>query len=109
VFTKRRREGWLMIDNRNGPGVSAEFVQASGTNAPIVGAGICYESAIITCAHCGGTVILNPDRSRPRGYCQSCDHYVCDLPSCNGDCKPFRKLLEVTQELAGQDLNIKEL
>lgn len=32
----------------------------------------------LSCRHCGGCVVLNPDRTRERGYCRLCDRYICD-------------------------------
>lgn len=101
--TKSRREGYLLIDHRNSPGVTSEMVLASGRPAPIVGEGQIYESPTITCCHCGVGVILNPNRTRPRGYCRNCDHYVCDSPVCNAECKPFIKTLDDMQEHAFRD------
>lgn len=51
--------GWLMIDNR----ASGEGVKEMHT---------------MSCSHCGGVVVLNPQRIRARAYCRSCDHYICD-------------------------------
>lgn len=95
----RRHEGELLIDHRFGPGVSAEFVRASGKDAPIVKGGAVYESATVTCAHCNTVVVLNPDRQRPRNYCRKCDHYVCDNPRC-AECRPFAELIDKLQERA---------
>ena len=94
----RSHEGYLLIDNRFGPGVSAEFVRASGKPAPVVPEGAMYESATITCSHCHAVVILNPNRSRPRNYCAKCDHYVCDNPICLMECSPLNKVLDIMQE-----------
>lgn len=94
------REGYLLIDHRNSPGVSPECVRASGLPTVAVGAGQALESATISCAHCNTIVILNPDRTRPRGYCRKCDAYVCDNPACNAECKPHLKTLERLQEQA---------
>jgi hypothetical protein len=95
----RDHEGYLSIDNRLSPGVDAEIIRQSGKAAPVVGEGQHWESATATCAHCGTLVVLNPDRTRPRGYCRSCDAYVCDSPAC-ADCRPFAKLLEELQDAA---------
>lgn len=95
----RLHEGYLLIDNRFGPGVSAEFVRASGKSVPIVPEGALYESATITCSHCHAVVILNPDRSRPRNYCAKCDHYVCDNPICLIKCNPLNRVLDIMQEV----------
>lgn len=84
MFTQRGREGWLMIDNR-----------AAGTGMT--------EMATATCCHapCGGrVVILNPDRTRPRGFCRKCNHYVCDNPACSFECMPIEKVFDTLQERA---------
>ena len=88
----RQHESWLLIDNRYGPGVSEEFVRASGKLAPVVPEGTLFESATITCSHCHAVVILNPERSRARHYCSKCDHYVCDKPGCRVGCSPMNKI-----------------
>jgi ribosomal protein S27AE len=99
---KRDREGYLLIDNRESPGVSPELVHQAGKagETPIVTAGQLFESATITCAHCNAVVILNPHRTRPRNYCAKCDHYVCDKPSCALECRPFKKVLDELYEQA---------
>ena len=97
----RRHEGYLLIDNRFGPGVTPSFVQQSGQKGlgvPVVGEGALFESATITCSHCHTVVILNPNRSRPRNYCGKCDHYICDNPICLMECSPLNKVLDVLQE-----------
>lgn len=75
-------EGYLLIDNRDAPG------------SPGVPAGAVFESATITCLHCNGVVVLNPNRKRPRGYCAKCGGYVCDTPACGLECRPFQKLID---------------
>lgn len=106
----KRHEGYLLIDNRFGPGVTAEFVQQSGKPAPVVGEGQLYESATITCSHCHAVVILNPARTRARNYCSKCDHYVCDNPVCITACNPLNRILDIEQEkrfrLIGKDIEL---
>jgi hypothetical protein len=80
----RRNEGWFMRDERLAYGPGAIF-----------------ESATIQCAHCNVTVILNPKRTRQRGYCQKCDAYVCDNRVCNTMCTPIHKLLEIGMKNPG--------
>ncbi len=79
-----QREGYLMIDLRDSPGVPAAGLAA----------GSLTECATMTCLHCNGVVILNPGRTRARGYCARCDGYVCDKPGCAIECRPFLKLLD---------------
>lgn len=82
----KRPEGYLLIDNRcSGEGM--------------------LESATVTCSHCQRIVVLNPDRSRQRGYCRKCDHYICDNPACNFECVPLNKILDDLQEKAFKELN----
>jgi len=94
------REGYLLIDNRNSPGVPEELVRASGLLAPTVPAGQMYESATKTCKHCGTVVVLNPLRTRPRNYCRKCDDYVCDNPACSFECVPLKRVFDEHQEQA---------
>lgn len=94
---KRSQEGYILIDHRNSPGVSPEFIAANNLDAPAVGAGKVFESATSVCHGCGGSVILNPDRSRPREYCAKHDAYLCDncalIRRVSGSCIPLRKKL----------------
>ena len=94
--SKRSLEGYLLIDNRLAPRVP------SFHGTPEIPAGASYESATITCSHCHTVVILNPDRTRPRNYCGKCDHYVCDRPGCNLECRPFNATLDRLQAEAAR-------
>jgi len=76
MITKRSREGYLLIDNR-----------ASG--------GELVELPTITCVHCNCVVVLNQQRTRPRGHCWKCDAYVCDKPGCNAECNPIVQSVEL--------------
>ena len=79
MFSKRSLEGYLMKDHR-------------------AGGGSMFESATLTCSHCQRQVILNPDRSRARGYCPKCDHYVCDaceaVRAQTGTCYTFKQRMD---------------
>jgi hypothetical protein len=81
--SKRSLEGYLLVDNR------------------AVGGGM-MESATITCSHCQRVVVLNPGRTRGRGYCPKCDSYVCD--ECEADrvahgfrCLPMAQVFDETE------------
>jgi len=94
---KRSKEGYLLIDNRESPGVPLELAlqaEKRGKPVPLAQGGKLYECATLTCAHCNRVVILNPDRKRPRGYCSKCDSYVCDNPGCGLECTPFKKFID---------------
>ena len=97
--SKRRLEGYLQVDNRESPGVLPGQIPTPAGALP-VGRSTMFESAVVTCSHCQRQVILNPDRSRPRGYCAKCDHYVCDSPACNMECVPYAALLDRAERLA---------
>lgn len=101
-FSQRRREGYLLIDHRAGCGLDGVTLPAG---AIPVKAGATFESATVTCSHCQNVVVLNPDRSRSRGYCPKCDHFVCDgceaaRVASGGFCKPFNQLADEVQERA---------
>jgi hypothetical protein len=97
-----RYEGYLLIDNRESPGVSREQVSIAG--APFVPAGMMYESAVYTCSHCQRGVVMNPDRSRERGFCRGCNHVICDscatVMAVTLQCVPFKKIIDDAQEAA---------
>lgn len=43
-----------------------------------VSGGKLFEADTSTCSHCQRVVVLNPDRTRERGFCRKCYHYICD-------------------------------
>src|SRR5882724_5133890 len=94
------REGYLLIDHRASPGMPEAMIRACGLDIKGTGAGAAFESPVVACAHCNTAIILNPLRTRARGYCRKCDAYVCDNPVCNAECRPHRKLLDELQEEA---------
>jgi len=74
--SKRSYEGSILIDHRCSPGVTEEMSRY--TDLPVgAGRGV-FESPTFTCSHCQRVVVMNPARTRSRGYCKKCDHYVCD-------------------------------
>jgi hypothetical protein len=87
-MSKRRHEGYLIVDHRASPG-----------NA-LAGEGQVYETPTVTCSHCGSVVILSPTRTRPRHYCFKCDHYVCDKAVCILECRPWMKIIEAAEREA---------
>ena len=101
VRTKRSREGELIIDHRASPGLTPE--QVGAFNAPAVGKGDIYESAIAVCGHCQFAVILEPNRSRDRGWCSKCDTYLCDecteLLAKTLECRSMKRRVDEAQEL----------
>ena len=102
MFSKREREGCILIDHRNSPGITEEFIRANRLDAPAVGAGVTFESALTVCHHCQRDIILNPNRTRAREWCWSCDHYICDecglARKAGAKCRPFMARLEAAYQ-----------
>jgi len=69
------KEGFLLIDHRESPGFDESVIQRS---LPFVPANKLFQAATNTCMHCDAVVIRNPNRTRPRGHCRSCDYFICD-------------------------------
>lgn len=97
MFSKRSLEGYLMIDHRAGAGIDVGTARAAGRDTiPVRGL---FETSILTCSHCQQQVILNPDRSRERGFCPKCDRYVCDgceaiRVASGGACKTWKQIMD---------------
>ena len=90
-------EGEYTIDNRNNEGLPPEIMIAQGLPAT-AGKGL-FEEACYTCSHCEATIVKNRDRTRPRGYCEKCNHIICD--NCDAEyvssghvCMPFKAFAE---------------
>lgn len=98
MVSKRSREAYILIDHRNSPGISQEFMRANNLDGPAVGAGITFESAMSVCHCCQRDIILNPNRTRERAWCMKHDAYLCD--ECDSarksgvECVPFQQKLE---------------
>ena len=87
IFSKRSHEGYICIDHKESPGFTDQDAKtvARVSLMPFLGRGKKFEAATDTCAHCiaGKVVIRNPLRTRPRGHCTKCDHFICD--PCQAD------------------------
>lgn len=77
-----RKEGYLLIDHRNSPGVPEADAVKCGLDPVQLRAGKLLEQATLRCEHCAGVYLKNPERTKQRAYCMSCDGYICD--SCDG-------------------------
>lgn len=94
----------MRIDNRLVTTLPADHLQdiarlaRQGIHVATASPGEVYESATATCVHCHTIVVLNPQRTRPRGYCGRCHAYTCDNPTCNTDCRPMAKVIDHIQE-----------
>lgn len=97
MASKLSQQGEILIDHRNSPGITPEFMRANGIGGPCVGAGKVFESGLKNCVHCGADVIMNPMRARERPWCRKCDSYVCDgcglLMKLGNDCRPLQATL----------------
>jgi hypothetical protein len=74
--------GYIMIDHRASPGLPEDVARLAGYDPKLCGEGKVFESKTMTCGHCGGSVVPNVARIRPRASCLACDNregrYICD-------------------------------
>ena len=96
MSSKLTKEGYFLADHRDSPGISDEMANAAGL--PVgCGRGV-FEAPTFTCSHCCRVVILNPNRRRERGWCWSCDRYICDgckaTMEKTGKCDSFEKFAD---------------
>lgn len=112
--SKKRHEGYMLIDHRASPGLQPGQGRIPGLPEPlVVPGGKFVEMAIVMCNHCQMEIMLNPKRTRARGYCPGCDHYICDR--CDGvraagqSCVPIKKIFDDIMEEDARNLNIGEI
>ena len=98
MFSKRELEGYLMSDHRESPGFTPGQAVIPGCDALPIGPGALFEAPTVNCSHCERLVVINPNRTRSRGYCPKCDHYVCDECEAarvkTGICRPFKQVID---------------
>jgi hypothetical protein len=75
----KRHEGYIIVDHRASPGLPEDIARAAGFDPAQCKAGGVFESATLTCSHCGTAYVKNHFRTRERAYCSKCDHYICDF------------------------------
>lgn len=117
--SKRSREGYLLIDHRNSPGLSAADQAAidlacQGASPVDLRGGRVHEAPTFTCSHCQTIVILNPLRTRDRQWCHTCDRYLCDACGLTyklsgGTCRSFLDVINRLQDQAGKSLNLSQV
>lgn len=73
-----QRKGYILVDHRASPGLPPDIAIACGYHPDQVGEGKILEANTLTCSHCKGVQIMNPLRTRERGHCFKCNHYICD-------------------------------
>ena len=77
ISSRQLHEGYLMLDHRASPGLTPEEAKVLGYGESASGEKL-YEAKTNHCSHCGTVVIMNPQRTRERAYCQACNKYICD-------------------------------
>lgn len=100
--------GYLEIDHRDSPGLTAEDV-AHVPNAIAVPGGQHLERDVMQCSHCQRAVVLNPGRVRARAVCLKCSHFICDgcddIRVKTGACVPFMQVLDRAAAIAEKFVN----
>ena len=96
MSSKRNKEGYLLSDNRAGPGFNDEMARLAGLPNG-AGRGL-FEAPSYTSRHCQSVVIMNPARTRERAYCRGCDSYLCDgcgaIRGQTYTCKTFEQVID---------------
>lgn len=99
----RHGAGYLIVDHTNSPGLRPQDV-AHVPGAPAVGEGEVFERDFLVCSHCERMIVLNPLRTRDRGYCQKCHAFICDgcedLRVRTGACVPMKQVLDRAATIA---------
>ena len=101
----RKREGYLLIDNSQGPGVSEEQLATLPRKSSTVAVpeGKRFEAGTWRCSHCHAIVILNKERKRERSSCAKCG-YLCDacgfLYGRDRVCRDMNRMFDDLQEQA---------
>lgn len=89
----RGGRGELTVENRHSP--EPLIYRLVDGERLVIAAGETARLPTLTCSHCNCTVVLHPQRSKPRRWCRRCNHYVCDAPGCNRDCTPILDCVEL--------------
>lgn len=96
VRSKRDLEGLVTMDHRDSPGLPDSIGVPNGM--PVGSGKAFFETPTYTCSHCNAVVVMNPLRTRERGYCMSCDRYICDscgvAKSQGVVCLPYTEFIE---------------
>jgi hypothetical protein len=108
--SKRNNEGYLLIDQRDSPGVSP--IMAHRVGLPVGANKGVFEAPTYTCSHCQKVVVLNPLRNRDRAWCRHCDQYLCDpcggVLAATGNCNLYREMLDNLQEEGLKLIDVNE-
>lgn len=77
----RALEGELEVDHRASPGLTEDQARRLGydeAHLALLREGKICRTPTLGCCHCGGVVVINPQRTRGRHFCPKCDQYICD-------------------------------
>lgn len=109
MSSKFAKEGYLMLDHRDSPGLPDVVEHVAGLPAG-AGRGL-FEAPTFTCTHCCRVVVQNPNRRRDRAWCAHCDRYICDpcgaILAATGVCRTFAQICDEVQEAAAKGLVIE--
>lgn len=92
------REGYLIIDHQNAPGVPGG-----------IAAGQVFETATRLCSHCQRIIVMNPLRQRERARCTKCHTYICDTCAVVRECRPFKAHFEHVATAVAQGKDVPDL
>ena len=120
--SKRSLEGYMMVDHRQGPGLSDDFLHNLRKIFPEQsilpygqGRGL-FEAPLLRCSHCQKQIIMNPARNlavHPREICHGCGRYICDrctvLKKIGVQCKPIERVIDEVLAEAAREQAIKEI
>ena len=53
-----------------------------------------HEEDTLMCHHCGAHVQIQPGSGKTRGYCRSCDGFICGKRQCVQSCTPMEKWMD---------------
>lgn len=74
-----KQMGYLTVDHRASPGLPEDIARLAGYDPALCREGKFFEADTLTCSHCRGVIVKNPNRTRERHYCAKCSgHYICD-------------------------------
>lgn len=97
MFSKREREGYILIDHTDSPGFTCADVGPAA--AAVMGAGKRFEAPTLKCHRCEYQAIINPNRQRERGYCSRHDAYLCEncaiTVKLTGSCQSFDEFVDL--------------
>jgi hypothetical protein len=109
MHSLKSQQGVLEINHRYSPGVPEEVMVKLGMPKEAGKKDSVVEYATFTCADCQKVVIINPKRTRPRGYCPKCNHYICDECEAirfasGGVCRNFNNAVDAALNRIAKDL-----